>query len=94
MRRSWVCWRQGDGEGDCLQLEPLCSPFSPLQALLQVAKNLFTHLGECTALLHAWLWGGSGGWRFGNERWKGLASVLQPVLTTAPSPHHASPSHR
>lgn len=26
--------------------------FSPFQALLQVAKNLFTHLGECTALLN------------------------------------------
>lgn len=53
MRRPWLCWSQGHEEGHSLQPEPLCSPFSPLQALLQVAKNLFTHLGECTALLYA-----------------------------------------
>lgn len=34
---------------------------------------------------------GVGGWSFGEEREESLASVLQPVLTTAPD---SSPSHR
>lgn len=51
-----------------------------------MAKNLFTHLGECTVPLPAWGWEWALG--FGGGGVGGLAWALQPGLTTGP---HASP---
>jgi hypothetical protein len=54
---------------------PLPSPFSTFQALLQVAKNLFTHLGEFTVLLHSSYLG-----RRGGKAWPGTPVWSHPVL--------------